>query len=86
MLTGTGEIGGSFGYSVALSADGSTALVGGNSDNGSKGAAWVFAATCQSPKQVCAHLPTPAPFPALTTTTNTTLPRPHVPVPHPRIK
>jgi hypothetical protein len=32
-----------FGASVALSADGGTALIGGNGDAMSKGAAWVFA-------------------------------------------
>ena len=31
-----------FGYSVALSADGNTALIGGPDDNGRIGAAWVF--------------------------------------------
>jgi hypothetical protein len=42
-LTGVGEIGaGSFGISVALAADGSTALVGGHLDDGARGAAWVF--------------------------------------------
>ena len=42
-LTGSGEAGpGQFGYSVALSADGNTALIGGPYDNGSVGAAWVF--------------------------------------------
>src|SRR5207302_6777381 len=42
-LTGEGETpGGQFGYSVALSGDGSTALVGGPGDNGGLGAAWVF--------------------------------------------
>jgi hypothetical protein len=42
-LTGDGEIGeGKFGISVALSADGDTALVGGRHDNTSSGAAWVF--------------------------------------------
>ena len=43
--TGTGrmEIGdGLFGSSVALSADGNTALIGAERDNGSVGAAWVF--------------------------------------------
>ena len=30
------------GYSVALSADGNTALIGGYGDNGNVGAAWVF--------------------------------------------
>ena len=46
-LTGAGEIGqGRFGVSVALSADGNTLLVGGNTDNNNTtfgvGAAWVF--------------------------------------------
>jgi len=36
--TGTGE----FGYSVAVSADGDTAAVGGEADNSYTGAAWVF--------------------------------------------
>ena len=40
---GTGEIGNAgFGYNVALSADGNTALIGGFRDNDWKGAAWVF--------------------------------------------
>jgi hypothetical protein len=38
-----GEIGkGQFGWSVALSADGNTALIGGPTDNGGIGAAWPF--------------------------------------------
>ncbi len=42
-LTGTGQTGGGyFGYSVALSADGTTALIGGEQDDGGLGAAWVF--------------------------------------------
>jgi Divergent InlB B-repeat domain/FG-GAP repeat len=42
-LTGTGETGqGQFGDSVALSADGNTALIGGLGDNSGVGAAWVF--------------------------------------------
>jgi hypothetical protein len=42
-LTGTGETGkGEFGKSVALSADGDTALIGGPGDNGEAGAAWLF--------------------------------------------
>src|SRR3954451_1977690 len=42
-LTGSGETGaGQFGWSVALSADGDTALIGGNADNGNVGAAWAF--------------------------------------------
>ncbi len=43
-LTGSGEKGeeGAFGYSVAVSSNGEYALVGGPSDNGKAGAAWVF--------------------------------------------
>jgi FG-GAP repeat len=42
-LTGAGEVGaGGFGWSVALSADGNTALVGGPYDNRGAGAVWVF--------------------------------------------
>jgi hypothetical protein len=42
-LTGTGETSsGFFGTSVALSADGNTALIGGPHDNNNLGAAWVF--------------------------------------------
>lgn len=43
-LVGTGAVGGAAqGHSVALSADGNTAVVSGPRDNGSGGAAWVFA-------------------------------------------
>jgi hypothetical protein len=42
-LTGSEEIGGGyFGFGVALSGNGNTALVGGYKDDGSVGAAWVF--------------------------------------------
>jgi len=42
-LIGTGSVGGAwFGQSVALSADGDTALIGGPNDNHEVGAAWVF--------------------------------------------
>jgi hypothetical protein len=45
-LTGSEESGaGEFGWSVALSGDGSTALVGGREDSEGVGAAWVFART-----------------------------------------
>ncbi len=45
-LTGSDESGaGEFGWSVALSGDGSTALVGGREDGEGVGAAWVFART-----------------------------------------
>ena len=57
-LVGTGAVGAAFeGISVALSADGNTAIVGGHSDNGGAGAAWVFTRsagvwTQQGPKLV----------------------------------
>ncbi|HNF27341.1 MAG TPA: hypothetical protein PKN56_26000 [Leptospiraceae bacterium] len=42
-LVGTGNTGNATqGYSVALSADGNTAIIGGYSDNASQGAAWIF--------------------------------------------
>jgi hypothetical protein len=41
-LIGTGAVGRSREVSVALSADGDTAIVGGSDDNGNAGAAWVF--------------------------------------------
>jgi hypothetical protein len=43
-LTGSGEIGaGAFGFKLALSADGNTALIAGTDDNQSVGAVWAFA-------------------------------------------
>lgn len=45
-LIGSGESGSAEqGYSVALSADGNTALIGGAADNSNQGAAWLFART-----------------------------------------
>ena len=45
-LVGTGAVGMAFqGYSVALSADGNTALVGGGGDNSNSGAVWVWTRT-----------------------------------------
>jgi hypothetical protein len=42
-LVGTGAVGNAIqGFSVALSADGNTAIVGGTGDNSDAGAAWVF--------------------------------------------
>ena len=42
-LVGSGAVGAAAqGYSVALSADGNTAIVGGHGDNSNTGAAWVF--------------------------------------------
>ena len=48
-LTGSGAVGDAvFGFSVALSSDGNTALVGGPSDNGDAGAAWAFTRSGQT--------------------------------------
>ena len=48
-LTGGEEIGaGEFGSSVALSANGNTALIGGRGDDGEVGAAWIFTRTGSS--------------------------------------
>src|SRR5262245_16011574 len=44
-LVGSGAAGGFQGWSVALSADGSTAIVGSRQDNVGNGAAWVFTRT-----------------------------------------
>ena len=42
-LVGTGNTGAAYqGWSVALSNDGNTALVGGRTDNSNQGAAWVW--------------------------------------------
>ena len=42
-LVGTGAVGSAYqGNSVALSADGNTAIVGGDGDNSGVGATWVF--------------------------------------------
>jgi uncharacterized protein YjdB len=57
-LVGTGVVGQSFqGFSVSLSADGNTAIVGGNGDNSNTGAVWVYTRsngvwTQQGPKLV----------------------------------
>jgi hypothetical protein len=48
-LTGSGESGkGQFGDSVALSGEGTTALIGGNSDAREAGAAWVFTRSAET--------------------------------------
>jgi hypothetical protein len=45
-LVGTGSVGSAWqGYSVSLSADGNTAMVGGYADNSLQGAAWVYTRT-----------------------------------------
>jgi hypothetical protein len=41
-LVGTGAVAAEQGWSVSISADGNTALVGGYTDNGNAGAAWVY--------------------------------------------
>ncbi|MFL5863223.1 MAG: Ig-like domain-containing protein [Solirubrobacteraceae bacterium] len=57
-LTGQGEkLVGTFGHSVALAADGQTALVGGNNDNNGVGAAWTFAPPAPTCSAVGATVP-----------------------------
>ena len=57
-LTGQGEnLVGTFGHSVALAADGQTALIGGNNDNNAAGAVWVFS----PPSPSCANAAASAP-------------------------
>jgi hypothetical protein len=73
MLTGSGGSGnGVFGGSVALSSDGNTALIGGLSDNGEVGAAWVFV---NPPSSVTTTTTTTA---GTATTTATATPTPPV--------
>jgi hypothetical protein len=49
-LTGSGELGGGeFGWSVALSSDGNTELMGGPFDDNHAGAAWVFVSVVNLP-------------------------------------
>src|SRR5207302_6538509 len=56
-LTGGGEVGrGLFGYSVALSADGNTGLIGGRADNSGIGAVWVFTRSGSTWEQAGAKL------------------------------
>src|SRR4029077_9854340 len=51
--TGSGEIGpGAFGFKLALSADGQTALSGGIDDNQSVGAVWPFASPADASRFV----------------------------------
>ena len=57
-LTAGDEIGeGFFGSDVAMSSDGDTALIGGYSDNGNVGAAWVFAPPAPTCTNVAANAP-----------------------------
>jgi hypothetical protein len=52
-LTGSGEIGaGAFGFKLALSANGETAIIGGIDDNQSVGAVWAFASPANAPRFV----------------------------------
>ncbi len=61
-LTGPGEIGaGDFGSSVALSADGSSTLIGGPSDSQGRGAIWTFARSASVWAQSGSKLTGPAP-------------------------
>lgn len=57
-LTGQGEnLVGTFGDSVALAADGQTALIGGRNDSGGAGAAWAFAPPAPSCANASAATP-----------------------------
>jgi hypothetical protein len=57
-LTGGGESGSAnFGDGLALSGDASTALIGGGSDNGEVGAAWLFLNTVGAPPSVTSITP-----------------------------
>src|SRR5205085_7297774 len=49
------------GWSVALSADGSTALLGGDADNGGTGAAWAFTSTAAGAPAVTGVSPSSGP-------------------------
>jgi hypothetical protein len=48
------------GFSVSLSADGNTAIIGGNADNSQAGAAWVFAAAGQARPIITSFKATPS--------------------------
>jgi hypothetical protein len=57
-LVGTGALGSAEqGYSVALSADGNTAIVGGPSDSSSVGATWVFTRSGTPVREEAANVP-----------------------------
>jgi hypothetical protein len=75
-FVGTGAVGQAIqGYSVSLSADGNTAILGGYYDNSSAGAAWVFIRsasavgdeTGETPQQFCLEQNYPNPFNPSTT-------------------
>ena len=69
-LTGSGEIGrGLFGYGVALSGDGNTALIGGGGDNSAVGAAWVFLGNAAPLPTVTSVTPSSGPAPGGTSVT-----------------
>jgi len=71
-LVGTGNItSAQQGVSVSLSADGYTALVGGEADNGFQGAAWVFVPTF--PPSITSFTPANGPVGTLVTITGTNL-------------
>jgi len=60
-LSGSGESGSAmFGYSVALSSEGNTALIAGPYDNSHVGAAWVFAGAPTTTTLASSMNPTPA--------------------------
>ncbi len=74
-LVGNGSVGsGQQGFSVALSTDGNTAIVGGNIDNSNAGAAWVY--TYVPPPTITNFTATSGPVGSLVTITGTNLSNP----------
>jgi gliding motility-associated-like protein len=71
-LVGTGAIGNAAqGHGVSLSADGTTAMVGGGSDDGSKGAVWIYNYVQPPPPTITSFTPTSAGPTATVTLTGT---------------
>jgi gliding motility-associated-like protein len=69
---GTGNTGAAYqGFSVSLSADGTTAMVGGFGDNSSQGAVWVY--TYVPPPTITSFSPSSGPIGTLVTITGTNL-------------
>jgi gliding motility-associated-like protein len=70
-IIGTGNIGGAAQGAVSLSANGTTAIVGGGSDNSSQGAAWIYAYV--PPPTITSFSPSSGPVGTLVTITGTNL-------------
>jgi gliding motility-associated-like protein len=71
-LVGTGAVGNAYqGHGVSLSADGTTAMVGGGSDNSSQGAVWVYNYVQPPAPTITSFTPTSAATGATVTLTGT---------------